>query len=64
MAGDYDGDMLYMRGVFTQEANDEAEKLVWSKTNFLDAEGKPSRSLSGIGKELVIGLYEITKNVD
>ena len=56
--------MLYMRGVFTQEANDEAEKLVWSKTNFLDAEGKPSRSLSGIGKELVIGLYEITKNVD
>ena len=28
LGGDYDGDMLYMRAVFSQEANAEAERLV------------------------------------
>ena len=57
------GDMLYMRALFTQEANQEAEKLVWSKTNMLNAKGELSRGLSKIGKECVMGLFEISKEV-
>ena len=63
LVGDYDGDMLYMRALFTKEANDEAEKLIWAKTNMLNAQGEPSRGLSKIGKECVLGLYELTKEV-
>lgn len=64
LGGDYDGDCLYMRGIFTQEANQEAEKLVWSKTNILNAKGELSRGLSKIGKDCIIGLYELTKEVE
>ena len=42
------GDMLYMRAVFSQEANAEAEKLVYSKSNILSANGDPARSLKEI----------------
>lgn len=62
LGGDYDGDMLYMRGLFTQEANNEAEQLVWAKTNMLNAKGELSRGLSKISKECVMGLYELTKD--
>lgn len=61
LGGDYDGDMLYMRSLFTQEANNEAEKLIYSKTNLFNAKGELSRGLSKIGKEAVIALYEFTK---
>lgn len=63
LGGDYDGDMLYMRAVFSQEANAEAERLIWSKTNMLNATGNVSRGLSKIGKECVMGLYELTKEM-
>lgn len=54
LGGDYDGDMLYMRALFSQEANDEAERLIYSKTNMLTADGSVSRGLSKIGKECVM----------
>lgn len=63
LGGDYDGDMLYMRALFTQEANREANDLVWAKTNMLNAKGELSRGLSKIGKECVMGLYELTKEI-
>jgi len=59
--GDYDGDMLYLKAVFSNEANKEAERLIFSKTNILGATGKPSRSLSGLGKEFPLGFYQLTK---
>jgi len=62
LGGDYDGDTLYLRGVFTKEANDEAERLCFAKSNMLNASGGPSRGLAKIGKEAVMGLYEFTKN--
>ena len=64
IGGDYDGDMLYMRAVFTQEANVEAEKLIWAKTNMLNAKGEVSRGLAEIEKECVIGLFELTKVIE
>jgi len=61
LGGDYDGDMVYMRGLFTKEANAEAEKIIKSKINFLDASGEPARGINAIGKEATIALFELTK---
>jgi DNA-directed RNA polymerase beta' subunit len=61
LGGDYDGDMLYMRGLFTKEANAEAEKLIYAKSNILTANGSTSRGISKIGKDAIMALYELTK---
>lgn len=62
LGADYDGDMLQFRMLFTKEANDEAKKLIWKKTNFFDANGSLSRGLSKIGKDCSISLYSLTKD--
>lgn len=64
LGGDYDGDMLYLKSVFTKEANDEAERLIFAKTNMINSTGGVSRGLAKIGKENVMGLYEMSKDVD
>lgn len=61
MGGDYDGDMFYLRGVYTKEANQEADKLIFAKSNILEASGSPGRGLSKIGKEAVVAMFELTK---
>jgi hypothetical protein len=61
MGGDYDGDMFYMRGVFSKEANEEAAKLIFAKSNMLDASGGPARGIKHISKEALISLFELTK---
>ena len=53
--------MVYIKPVFTKEANAEAERLIFAKTNLLTADGGLARSLGNIGKEEVISLYELTK---
>lgn len=63
LGGDFDGDMLYLKPVFSQEANIEAEELIWAKSNMLNAKGDASRGLALIGKEAVVALYELTKDV-
>jgi DNA-directed RNA polymerase beta' subunit len=62
--GDYDGDMLYLKSLFSKEANEEADRLINSKTNFLGGSGQPMRSISGMSKEVVMALYRFTKEVD
>jgi hypothetical protein len=62
IGGDYDGDMLYMKSVFSKEANEEADRLIKAKSNILNASGKPSRGLGSIGKDCIMGIYEITKD--
>lgn len=62
MGGDYDGDMVYIKPVFSKEANAEAERLIWAKTNMLTAKGKLARTLNGIGKECIMGMFELTKD--
>lgn len=59
---DYDGDMVYIKPVFTKEANAEAERLIWAKTNILKANGSLARSMKDIGKDAIMGLYEFTKD--
>jgi hypothetical protein len=62
MLGDFDGDMMYMKSVFTKEANDEADRLAYAKTNVLGASGRYARGISLIGREATITLYELTKD--
>jgi hypothetical protein len=58
LGGDYDGDTVSLRGVFTKEANDEAEKLIWEKKNLLDQMGRNSRK---IGNEAIQAIYSLTR---
>jgi len=56
--GDFDGDMISIKGIFTQEANEEAARLIKSSSTLLNASGEPSRD---IGKEGILTLYMMTK---
>jgi hypothetical protein len=58
LGGDFDGDMVSIKGLYTQEANEEAEKLIHKKASLLDASGGASRT---VNNEAVISLYTFTK---
>lgn len=59
IGGDYDGDTVSTRIVFSQEANIEAERILTSKINLLDITGRIKRTTE---KEAILSLYEITKD--
>ena len=43
---DYDGDQITMKGVFSQEANKEAEEILNAYTNILNINGNNTRTTS------------------
>jgi hypothetical protein len=55
---DYDGDMVSIKGCFTQEANIEAEKVMRHKTNIINVYGENVRLTTNEG---VHTLYMLTK---
>lgn len=55
--GDYDGDMVTCKMVFTQEANEEAEKLLNSTKHYVSIAGDAMRD---IGKESILCAYCMT----
>ena len=59
IGGDFDGDQVTLRGVFTQEANIEAKKLIHSPSNILTIRGDNNRTISN---EAVQALYGLTKD--
>jgi hypothetical protein len=58
IGGDHDGDQVTAKGVFTQEANEECERLMKEKANFLSIQGKGLRT---IGNEGAQTLYSMTR---
>ena len=58
IGGDYDGDTVTVKGVYTIEANDELEKQMYSKANFIDIGGNTIRSSS---KDAIQSLYNLTR---
>ena len=58
--GDYDGDTCIVRGVYTEEANEEIEKHIYSKKNLLDLAGKNIRIST---KDAIQSLYELTRTL-
>jgi hypothetical protein len=59
---DFDGDTVIARMCFSKEANSEAERLTFAKTNILGPSGELMRSLSKIEKDCMIAIYELTKD--
>lgn len=51
-------DMVTVRGVFTQEANKEAEKIMYSPKNILNILGGNIRTVE---KEAIQTIYQLTK---
>jgi len=62
IGGDYDGDTVFLRGLFSIQANAEAEKIIKAKSNILGPNGTAIRGLTQIGKDCVVSLYELTKD--
>lgn len=59
--GDYDGDTVAVKGVFTVEANKELDKFRKSKNNFIDLGGSNIRSSSA---DVIQSVYQLTKILD
>lgn len=62
LGADYDGDMLFFRGIFSKEANEEARKKIWDSSNIYDSNGNFVRGITKIGKDVIVSLYSLTKN--
>lgn len=58
LGGDYDGDTICVRGVFTDEANEELKNFVKEKKNFI---GLGCKNIRNAGKDTIQSLYSITK---
>lgn len=58
MGADHDGDQITAKGVFSQEANEECERILMSKPNMLSLLGQGIRP---IGNEASQTLYSMTK---
>lgn len=58
MGADYDGDQVSVRGIYSDEANMEAEEIMNRKTSALNITGANSK---GVAKEVYNSLYELTK---
>lgn len=58
MGADYDGDILSIRGLWSDEANMEAEQIMNQKMSALNITGANSKS---VAKEVFNSLYELTK---
>lgn len=58
MGADYDGDQVSLRGIWSDEANLEAEEIMQRKMSALNIAGGNSK---GVSKELFNSMYELTK---
>lgn len=58
LGGDFDGDQITSKMIFTKEGNEDAERIMKSKSNLLTIDGKPIRSF---GNEGIQTLYTLTK---
>lgn len=59
LGGDYDGDMLSVRAVFSQEANIEAKNIIESKKHILNGNGDNIRTTE---KEAVMTIFALTRD--
>lgn len=58
----YDGDTLSVIGIFSEEGNKSAKEYINSAGYFIGANNKNIRSIDSVGKEFVMGLYELTRD--
>ena len=58
IGGDYDGDTVSLRSLFSVEANEETEDIIFSKRQYINAQGNIIRTL---GNEAILSLYSLTR---
>lgn len=58
MGGDFDGDQCTCKGVYTREANDELERLMNSKQNFINFGASPLREF---GDDTYQSIFALTR---
>lgn len=58
LGSDFDGDMVSTKALFSQEANDELERLWNSNINLINIDGSASRDM---GKELIQSFFNFTR---
>lgn len=51
-------DMISIKGIYSQEANEELDKLIKTPITLLDGSGNPTRD--GTGKEMILSLYSLS----
>lgn len=56
MSGDYDGDQVQVKAIWSDEANAEVDKLVKGKMLCIDAEGKPTYCIEGENTDALFAL--------
>jgi hypothetical protein len=61
IGGDYDGDTVTLKGVYTTEANDELKAYMNTKANYVDLGGNIIRTPT---KEAIISMYSLTMMTD
>ena len=59
IGGDFDGDQLSVRGIYTQEANAQAEERLYDKNNLLNIMGENIRTVE---EEGIQTLFQLTKD--
>ena len=59
LGGDFDGDMVSIRGVFGEKANKEAEEIIHSVKHYVNIAGDLMRV---IGNEAFLTYYNMTKD--
>ena len=58
IGGDYDGDMVTVKGVYSEESNKELQKYMDSKSFYISLGGQNVRTLEAEGRQ---SLYSLTK---
>jgi hypothetical protein len=59
IGGDYDGDQCTIKGVFTNEANDELKSFMTSKQNFVSFGVSPTRASEGDAVQAMFALTRV-----
>ena len=58
LGGDYDGDQVTIKSLYTQEANEEAEKILKSASYIINGYGENMRTST---KECIEAMYQLTR---
>lgn len=61
IGGDYDGDQVTVKGIYSEEANKELTDIINSKRNLLGLDGKGVRTSD---KEAIQAMYSLTRVLD
>jgi len=60
----YDGDQCTVKGIYTNEANDELKKFMYSKQNFVSFGASPTRASEGDAVQAMFALTRVLSDTN